>query len=185
MHKFRESQADLLQYTCNILSEFHQTPFWVHFVADDPDILNTVNTDVNSPRKKWPPLIFRGNTDVIFVDILILTISTIHTFAALFENIVHVNYSCLFFLLIPEWKLLHWIHPMGVWSSCYHTIIIPSDKTYIISTVRDFILPLSHLHHLFPVSNGSFSIISSLSASTIFKSYLALVPQQFLNPILP
>ena len=39
--------------------------------------------------------------------------------------------------------------------------------------------------HLFLVSNGSFSIISSLSASTIFKSYLALVPQQFLNPILP
>ena len=104
MHKFRESQADFLQYTCKILSEFHQTPLWVHFVADDPDILNTVNTDVNSPRKKWPPLIFRGNTDVIFVDILILTISTIHTFAVLFENIVHVNHQLLIFPFDPRVK---------------------------------------------------------------------------------
>ena len=89
--------------------------------------------------------------------------------------------SCLFFLLIPEWNLLHWIYLMGVWSCFYHTIIIPSDKAYIISTVKDLILPLSHLHHLFLVSNGSFSIASSLSASTIFKSYLALVPQQLPN----
>ena len=91
----------------------------------------------------------------------IFSLASTHVFSTLalygfvlFNNIGHVNHQLLFFLSI-HWNLLYWRQSMKVWSYCHHTIILSSNQAYIISTVRDFILPTSHLHHGFLVRDGS------------------------------